>query len=152
MSASVPVSVTVAVPSPETAGRPATEPSVSVPWRTDRVTVAVPEPMSGSEIVTALWVAAEKTRAVSSATLCAPGTVLTGASFTGVTVAVIVLVCGGAVPSVSETVKLPSASLPSCWKNTRLAIRSAWVKLEAGAAVVMVLPTSTVPCAVPVTV
>ena len=44
-------------------------------------------------------------RAVSSATLCAPGTVLTGASFTGLTVIAIVSV-SVAVPSLVATVSV----------------------------------------------
>ena len=50
-------------------------------------------------------------RAVSSATLCAPGTVLTGASFTGLTVIAIVSV-SMAVPSLVATVSV-SAPLKS---------------------------------------
>ncbi|TNC13052.1 hypothetical protein FF100_15220 [Methylobacterium terricola] len=49
-------------------------------------------PLSTSATVRALPPAVEKTRAVSSAVTCAPGTVTTGASFTGVTVTVTVAV------------------------------------------------------------
>src|SRR5688500_4675624 len=57
--------------------------SVSVPLSTSRLTLTVLEP-SATEI--RLLFAALKTRSVSSSTVCAPGSVLTGASLTAETV------------------------------------------------------------------
>ena len=83
----VPVRVTVPVPllamvavPPETA---------RVPWVTARVTVRVPVPASASASAMARPV---MTLAVSSLVLCAPGTVLTGASLTALTVMTMVSV------------------------------------------------------------
>ena len=82
------------------------------------------------------------------ATVIASSPPSTGASLTcGLTVAVTVAPCGAAVPSVRDTVKLPSSSLPSWLNETRLASRSACVKLAAAAPLF-----STLPCDVPVTV
>jgi hypothetical protein len=62
-------------------------------------------------------------------------------------VAFTVALCGEALPSVRDTVKLPSSSPASCRKEIAFAARSACVKL-----VVAEPPFSTVPCAAPVTV
>ena len=62
-------------------------------------------------------------------------------------VAVTVAVCAGAPPSLKDTVKPPAAPLPSCWNETRLAARSACVKLAVAAPL-----RRTTPCVVPVTV
>ena len=74
--AAVPVMVTQAVPLPVT---PAPAITLSVPLVTVSVVVSAPPSTSATE-TPAIG------RAVSSLTLCAPGTVLTGASFTAVTV------------------------------------------------------------------
>ena len=81
----VPVRVTVPVPllamlavPPETA---------RVPWVTARVTVRVPVPASASAMARPVI-----TLAVSSLVLCAPGTELTGASLTALTVMAMVSV------------------------------------------------------------
>ncbi len=83
MAAAVPENVMVAsvVPSPEVKVRPAMPESENVPLVTATVTVRVP--VSTSATVMRLELAAEKTRAVSSVVVCAPGTVLVGASLTG---------------------------------------------------------------------
>ena len=58
-----------------------------------------------------------------------------------------VALCGEELPSVRDTVKLPSSSPPSCLNEIAFAARSACVKVA-----VAEPPFSTVPCAVPVTV
>ena len=79
--------------------------------------------------------------------VCGASTIA-GASFTAMTVALTVRVCGGALPSDSETVKLPAVvSLPSCRNEIRFAARSAWVKVESATQF-----RSTVPCTVADTV
>ena len=55
--------------------------TVTVPWSTPKVTVKVPVPPSTSATLNPLM-----TLAVSSAVVCATGTVLTGASLTALTV------------------------------------------------------------------
>ena len=79
MAASVPVSVTVAVPLPAIVAVPPT--TFKMPFVTERVTVMLPEP--ASESATLRPVMALLT---SSLVLCAPGTVFTGALFTFSTV------------------------------------------------------------------
>jgi hypothetical protein len=83
MAAAVPAICTEPVPLPVTV-TPAVEPSVSVPLVT--ATVAVSEPLSMSATVRALPLADENTSPVSSVVDWAPGAVLTGASFTALTV------------------------------------------------------------------
>jgi hypothetical protein len=79
--AMVPVSVTVPVPElAMVAVPPLTE---SVPLVTASVTVTVPVPAS-----TSLTLRPVMARAESSVVVCGPGTVLTGASLTGLTVTV----------------------------------------------------------------
>jgi hypothetical protein len=87
--------VTLAVPLPST---PSTAVTLIVPLDTLSVVVSVPPSTSATETPSI-------GRVVSSATLCAPGTVLTGASFTGLTVIAIVLM-SMAVPSVVATVSV----------------------------------------------
>ena len=87
--------VTLAVPLPLT---PAPAVTVSVPLDTLSVVVSALLSMSATE-TPAIG------RMVSSSTLCAPGTVLTGASFTGVTVIAIRSV-SVAVPSLVATVSV----------------------------------------------
>ncbi|RJG47394.1 hypothetical protein D3Y55_22780 [Mesorhizobium sp. DCY119] len=70
--------------------RPAVPASENVPFVTDSVTVSVPP--STSLTVIGLPADGVKTIVVSSAVVCAVGTVLTGASFTGLTVTVTVAV------------------------------------------------------------
>ena len=93
--AAVPVMVTLAVPLPVT---PAPAVTLRVPLDTLSVVVSALLSMSATE-TPAIG------RAVSSATLCAPGTVLTGASFTALTVIAIVSV-SVAVPSLVATVSV----------------------------------------------
>src|SRR5437588_11138756 len=68
--------------------RPAVEPSESVPLVTVSVTVSLPAPTSTSEIVIALPAPELNVRVASSFTPCVPGTELTGASLTAVTLMV----------------------------------------------------------------
>ena len=93
--------VTLAVPLPVT---PVPAVTLRVPLATDSVVVSASPSTSATE-TPAIG------RTVSSATLCAPGTVLTGASFTGLTVIAIVSV-STAVPSLVATVSV-SAPLKS---------------------------------------
>ena len=87
-SALAPVKVTVTVPSaPASIVRLVVDASVNVPCETVNLTVRSVASTSATEIE--LEFAALKTKAVSSFTLCAPGTVLTGASLTAVTSIVI---------------------------------------------------------------
>ena len=81
-AAIVPVKVMLAsaVPSPTLKLKPAVPPRVSVPFVPARLIRARPAPRSGSPIEKASGPA--NTSAVSSGVLCAPGTELTGASFT----------------------------------------------------------------------
>ena len=65
----------------------------------------------------------------------------------GLTVAFTVALCGEELPSVRDTVKLPSSSPPSCRKEIALPARSACVKLVVGEP-----PFSTVPWTAPVMV
>ncbi len=92
MAAAVPENVMVAsaVPSPVVKVRPAMPESENVPLVTATVTVRVP--VSTSATVIRLPFATENTRAVSSVVVCAPGTVLAGASLTGDTVRLTVAV------------------------------------------------------------
>src|SRR3954464_7173914 len=90
MLATVPVSVIDAALLVKEA-RPAVEPSASAPPATDKVTVSLPAPTSTSEIVIALPVPELNVRVASSFTPCVPGTELTGASLTAVTLMVRVL-------------------------------------------------------------
>ena len=83
MAAAVPVTCTLPVPLPTTL-TPATPASVSVPWVTASVVVSAPP--STSATVIALPLALLNTSGLSSAVVCAPGKVLTGASFTELTV------------------------------------------------------------------
>ena len=86
ISAIVPTNVMVgsSVPSPVPKVRPVVLPSVSVPLVAVSVTMTGLLPASTSLTEIALPPAVEKTRAVSSSVVCAPGTTFTGASFTGV--------------------------------------------------------------------
>jgi len=87
-AAAVPETVTVPVPLPVTV-TPEIEPSVSVPLAIVSVVVTL---LSTSATAMALPLAELKTTLVSSVVLCAPGTVLTGASLTALTVTVTVAV------------------------------------------------------------
>ena len=89
MAAAVPVICTLPVPLPLTV-TPAALPSVSVPWVTASVVVSVPP--STSATVNALPFAPLKISGLSSAAACAPGVVLTGASFTALIVTLTVAV------------------------------------------------------------
>ena len=82
MSVMVPVKVMVAsaVPSPVTKVRPVVPASVNVPLVAVSVTLTALEPASTSLTEMRLPLAVEKTSAVSSLTVCAPGTELTGAT------------------------------------------------------------------------
>ena len=77
--AAVPVSVTLAVPLPAMMAEPPV--TASMPWATARVTVMLPLAASVSATLRPVI-----TLAVSSAVVCATGTVLTGASLTALTV------------------------------------------------------------------
>src|SRR5947209_20528090 len=70
--------LTSAVPSPLVKDRPEIPLRVRTPLVTERVTLTGLVPASGSEIEIALPLAEEKTRELSSLTVWAPGTVLTG--------------------------------------------------------------------------
>ena len=83
--------------------------TVSVPFSTDSVVVMVALPASTSLIDSPV-----SERLVSSATLCAPGTELTGASFAAVTVIVKVLGVGS-----RSTPPLPVLPLSRTW-NVKL--------------------------------
>ena len=76
IAVAVPVMVTVAVPLPLT---PAPAVTLSVPLVTTSVVVSGPTSGSATDTPTI-------GSTVSSLTVCAPGTVFTGASFTGLTV------------------------------------------------------------------
>ena len=93
--AAVPAMLTLALPLPVT---PAPAVTLRMPLDTLSVVVSALLSMSATE-TPAIG------RAVSSATLCAPGTVLTGASFTGLTVIAIRSV-SVAVPSLVATVSV----------------------------------------------
>ncbi len=82
--------VASAVPSPAVKVRPFSPDRVKAPLVTVSVTVSVPLSISATEI--AFPAPAEKTIVPSSAIVCGPGTVLTGASLTGVTLTVTVAV------------------------------------------------------------
>src|SRR5262247_4124590 len=85
MLARLPVTVTVAVPLPLTV-RPEVPASVSTPLVAAKVTWTLELPASTSAIEMALPLAVENVSVPSSLMVCAPGTVLTGASFTALTV------------------------------------------------------------------
>ena len=84
IAASVPVKVMVAslAPSPVVKARPAVLPRLSTPLVALSVTVTLPLPASGSAMENALPLALLNTSVPSSFTVCAAGTVLTGASLT----------------------------------------------------------------------
>ena len=84
MSATVPVTITLAVPSPETEPRPAVVPRVSVPLVAVSVTRSSPLSASGSAIDSPLAVAALITKAVFTGVTCTPGMWLAGPSLTAV--------------------------------------------------------------------
>src|SRR4051794_27083943 len=115
MLATVPVSVIEAALLVKEA-RPAVEPSASVPLVTVSGTVSLPAPTSTSEIVIALPAPELNVRVASSFTPCVPGTELTGASLTAVTLMVRVLGDWSrstpplAVPPLSCTWKVKGAS------------------------------------------
>src|SRR5258708_6091706 len=117
MAVVVPVNVITesAVPSPPENDSPATPDRLSVPCVAVSVTRTAPLPASTSEIDTRR--APEKTYGVFAATVCAPGTLLTGASSTGATVTFSDCdsVFGSAAPFVvplSVTVQLNAAGPP----------------------------------------
>ena len=83
IAAAPPIRVSVPVPLPLTV-TPVLEPSVRVPLADESTTVS--DALSTSATVIALPLAAEKTSVASSATVCAPGSWLTGASLVPVTV------------------------------------------------------------------
>jgi hypothetical protein len=78
---------------------------VSLPFGVERVTRTGSVPASLSETVTALEFAAEKTSGVFWLVACAPGTVLTGASFTALIVSETVAGADSALP-LSATLKV----------------------------------------------
>ena len=88
MLASVPVKVMVgsAVPSPTLKARPAIVLNVIVPLVAVNVTRTGLTPASTSLIETRFAFAVEKVSALFSTTVCGPGTLLTGASLTALTV------------------------------------------------------------------
>ena len=88
MAAAVPVMLTVPEPSPVTV-TPALEAILSVPLPAGMLSVVVSETLGPSTSLTEMPVMAS---AVSSLVVLAPGTVLTGASLTGLTVSVTVAV------------------------------------------------------------
>ncbi len=105
-SALAPVKVTVTVPSaPASIVRLVVDASVNVPCETVNLTVRSVASTSATEIE--LEFAALKTKAVSSFTFCAPGTVLTGASLRPLTITKISVVVSGVVACVMT--KLSSA-------------------------------------------
>ncbi|CAA9528091.1 MAG: hypothetical protein AVDCRST_MAG85-3422 [uncultured Solirubrobacteraceae bacterium] len=85
-------------PSPVVNVRPAVPPSVSTPLPTPSVTLIGFSPESASSVVMALPLLLEKSRLVSSFTVCAPGTVFWGASFAAVSVTAIVSLSVVAAP------------------------------------------------------
>src|SRR5215510_4759409 len=100
MLAKLPVIVTVAVPLPLTV-RPEVPARVSVPLVAASVTWTLLLPASTSAMEMALPLAVEKVSVPSSFMVCAPGTVLTGASLTGVTFSVTVWLSEPPLPSVT---------------------------------------------------
>ena len=84
----VPVKTIVAsaVPSPVVKVRPVMPERVIVPLLAVRVTLIAPEAASTSVMLIRFPLPLEKTRLVSSLTLCAAGTLFTGASLTALTV------------------------------------------------------------------
>ena len=80
------VIVTSAMPSPALNVSPVVPFRLTVPLPALSVTATNAPPASASPMTIPLPPALEKTKAVPSDMLCAPGTVLSGASFTAVTV------------------------------------------------------------------
>src|SRR5882724_9205196 len=124
MLARLPVTVTVPVPLPETV-RPAVPARVSTPLVAASVTWTFEPPASTSAMEMALPAAAENVSVPSSFMACAAGTVLTGASFTALTVMATVSTSVWAPPepvlprSLVVTVRLAAPlKLPVGW-NTR---------------------------------
>ena len=93
MSVMVPVRVTVLVPLPVMVAAPPV--TAKVPWATLSVTVMLPLAASVSAMLRPVMVSG-----VSSAVVCAVGTVLTGASLTALTVMATVSVSVSAAPPV----------------------------------------------------
>ena len=85
MSVMAPTICTLEVPLPMTV-TPAVEPVARVPLVEESVTWMALPPASTSDTEMALPLEVEKTRFVSSATVCVPGTLFTGASLTALTV------------------------------------------------------------------
>jgi hypothetical protein len=100
MFASVPVKVIVpsSFPSPCVKLRPVVWLSVILPWLPSSVTRRSPVATSMSAMLIALPLLVEKTRSTSSTTVCTAGAVMTGASFTALTVMLTVSVSLSAPP------------------------------------------------------
>ena len=121
----VPVTVRLAAPLlPAVKDRPEVEPKLSVPCVTPSARLAMwlppPSLMSTSLNDRALPPSAENGRSVSSATVCAPGTLATGASFTEVTFKTRVLWSTGAEPPTSA----PLSTTSTCIASTPLKFRA----------------------------
>ncbi len=102
---------------------PAVAIAVRVPLPIETVVVSVPP--STSATVIALPLAVENTLATSSLVACATGTVLTGASLTGMTLIVAIAVFEALLPSVTTTSMvlgvLEGVSLPFAKVMARIA-------------------------------
>ena len=122
MAAAVPRKVIVAsaVPSPAVKLRPVVPASVRLPLVTLSVTWLFAPAASRSAIEIWLPLADEKTLAVSSLVLCAPGTVLTGASLTAVTVMLLLAVALlNAVEPPLLVVSAVRPAVPVVWSHAR---------------------------------